>query len=277
MKNILSGNIARYRKESKLTQEQLAEKLGITFQAVSKWETGQTVPETTLLAEIAKTLNVSIDKLFGYTAHNADVSGYEEVYKNDSYFWGVRPSDMCLKVLELLPTDGKPLKLLDIGCGEGKDAVFFARCGYDVSAFDISDAGIEKTKRLANSANVHVNVFKANVFDFRLEESYDVLYSSGVLAYIKPQLRSEIMENYKSHVSLNGIVALQAFVKKLFIEPPPEKQPIEYFWKSGELFTHFHDWYIESCSEYVFDCNSSGIPHKHAANRLFARKIKTLA
>jgi tellurite methyltransferase len=75
MKNILSGNIARYRKENKFTQEQLAEQLGITFQAVSKWETGQTVPETALLAELAKTLNVSIDKLFGYTALNADVFG----------------------------------------------------------------------------------------------------------------------------------------------------------------------------------------------------------
>ena len=276
MKNILSGNIARYRKENRLTQEQLAERLGITFQAVSKWETGQTVPETALLTELAKALNVSIDKLFGYTALNADVSGYDEVYKADSYFWGVRPSDMCLKVLELLPPDGKALKLLDIGCGEGKDAVFFARCGYDVSAFDISDAGIEKTKRLADSARVNVNAFKANLFDFRLEESYDILYSSGVLAYIKPQLRNEIMENYKAHVSLNGIVAFQAFVKKPFIGKPPEKLPIEHYWQSGELFTHFYDWYIEQCSEYVFDCNSSGILHKYAANRLFARKIKTL-
>ncbi|MDR2532630.1 MAG: helix-turn-helix domain-containing protein [Oscillospiraceae bacterium] len=276
MKNILSANIARYRKEKGLTQEGLAEKLGITFQAVSKWETGQTVPETTLLAELAKSLNVSIDKLFGYTAQNADISGYDEVYKSENYFWGVRPSDMCLKVLALLPTDGKPLKLLDIGCGEGKDAVFFARCGYDVSAFDISDAGIEKTKRLAESANVHVRAFKANMFDYRLDENYDILYSSGVLAYIKPGLRSEIMENYKAHVSPNGIAAFQAFVKKPFIVRPPEKQPIEHFWSSGELFTHFHDWYIEHCSEYVFDCNSSNIPHKHAANRLFARKIKTL-
>jgi tellurite methyltransferase len=84
------------------------------------------------------------------------------------------------------------------------------------------------------------------------------------------------MQNYKAYVSLNGIAALQAFVKKPFIGKPPEKHPIEHFWQSGELFTHFHDWYIEQCSEYVFDCNSSGIPHKHAANRLFARKIKTL-
>ena len=38
----------------------------------------------------------------------------------------------------------KPLKVLDIGCGEGKDAVFLARNGYSVTAFDLSEAGIEK-------------------------------------------------------------------------------------------------------------------------------------
>ena len=36
----------------------------------------------------------------------------------------------------------QPLKLLDIGCGEGRNAVFFARNGYNVTAFDISEKGI---------------------------------------------------------------------------------------------------------------------------------------
>ncbi|MFC0560655.1 class I SAM-dependent methyltransferase [Halalkalibacter alkalisediminis] len=50
----------------------------------------------------------------------------------------------------------KHVKLLDIGCGEGKDAVFFARNGYDVTAFDISNAGIEKTRNLLLGARVDV-------------------------------------------------------------------------------------------------------------------------
>jgi len=68
--------------------------------------------------------------------------------------------------------------------------------GYDVSAFDISEAGLDKTKRLAEKARVHVRAFRANIWDYRLEEDYDVLYSSGVLHYIKPELRDEVMANY---------------------------------------------------------------------------------
>ena len=121
---------------------------------------------------------------------------------------------------------------------------------------------------------MHVNAFKANLLDYRLEEKYDVLFSSGVIHYIKPNLRNEIMENYKAHVNEDGIVAFHVFVQKPFIKPPPEKESaFSYHWKSGQLFTYFHDWFIEQCTEYVFDCNSSGVPHKHAANRLFARNV----
>jgi tellurite methyltransferase len=276
MKEILAGNIARYRKECGFTQEELAGRLGITFQAVSKWETGQTVPDTLLLSTLAKSLNTSVDKLFGYDALHKDSSYYEEEYQKDEYFWGVQPSAMCLKVLELMPPI-RPLKLLDIGCGEGKDAVFFARCGYDVSAFDISDAGLDKLKRLAESARVNIRAFKANLWDYRLGDDYDILFSSGVLHYIKPELRDEIISDYKSHVRDGGLVSFHVFVKKPFIAPPPEKESHSYLWRSGQLFTHFHDWYIEHCTEYVFDCDSSGIPHRHAANRLFARNVSEVS
>lgn len=270
MREILAGNISRCRKDIGMTQETLAHRLGITFQAVSKWENGQTVPDTPLLPKLARTLGVSVDRLLGYSAFPDDLSSYEDDYRKEEYFWGVQPSTMCLKVLECLPPV-RPLKLLDIGCGEGKDAVFFARCGYDVSAFDISEAGLEKTKRLAEKARVHVRTFRANLWDYRLEEYYDVLYSSGVLHYVKPELRDEIMANYKSHVNKDGFAALQVFVEKPFVAPPPDEKKHRYHWKSGELFTYFHDWYIEHCTEYVFHCNSGGIPHRHAANRLFAR------
>lgn len=272
MREILPGNISRYRKDLGLTQEALSEKLGITFQAVSKWETGQTIPDTVLLPKLAMALGVSVDKLLGYSAFGGDVSHYESDYKKDEYFWGIQPSMMCLKILELMPPT-RPLKVLDIGCGEGKDAVFLARCGYDVSAFDISEAGLSKTKRLAEKNRVHVRIFRANICDYRLDEGYDILFSSGTLHYIKPELRDEVMANYKSHINENGMVALHVFVEKPFIGLPPDDNLSHYFpWKSGQLFMYFHDWVINYCTEYIWDCNSTGIPHRHADNRLFAIK-----
>jgi len=274
MKEILSGNIARYRKEKGFTQDELAVRLGITFQAVSKWETGQTVPDTSILPGLAKILDISMDKLFGYASFNPDFSPYEAAYKKNEYFWGLQPSGMCLKILEIMPPV-RPLKLLDIGCGEGKDAVFFARCGYDVSAFDISEAGLDKLKRLADSSRVYIKAFKADIQDYRLEEKFDILYSAGVLHYMKPELRDEIMANYKYHVNNNGAVAFHVFVKKPFIPRAADFSKWEFdWWRSGELFTYFHDWLIEECTEYIFDCNSAGVPHKHAANKLYAKKFK---
>jgi len=272
MREILSRNIARYRKSLGLTQEELAKKLGITFQAVSKWETGQTIPDTALLPMLALALGISVDKLLGYAAFVGDVSHYESDYMKEEYFWGISPSSMCLRILEQLPPT-RPLKVLDIGCGEGKDAVFLARCGYDVSAFDISEAGLEKVKRLADKARVHVRTFRANVCDYRLDEDYDVLYSSGVFHYIRPELRAEVMGNYKTHVRTGGIVSFHVFIDKPFIGLPPDDDLSSYFpWKSGEMFMYFHDWLIEQVSEYIFDCNSTGVPHRHAANTLLARK-----
>ena len=63
--SILSGNIARLRKEAGYTQDALAEKLGITFQAVSKWETGLSCPDIIFLPQLADIFGVTIDSLFG--------------------------------------------------------------------------------------------------------------------------------------------------------------------------------------------------------------------
>jgi tellurite methyltransferase len=272
MKDRIAGTIARYRKARGLTQEELAKALGVTFQAVSKWETAAAMPDILLLPKLAGELGIGVDRLLGYAGRTDDSSFYEDSYKKEEYFWGVEPNRFCLDVIRLMPPT-KRLRLLDIGCGEGKDAVFFARCGYDVSAFDISDAGIDKTKRLAEQANVPVRAFKANLWDYRLDAGYDILWSSGALHYIKPELRDEIMGNYRTHTNPGGLHAFHVFVRKPFIAPAPEHEAHNHMWRSGELFTYYHEWKIEQCSEYIFDCNSSGIPHRHAANRVFARRV----
>ena len=61
----LGENIKRLRRERELTQETLAEFLGVTFQSVSNWERGESYPDITMLPEIAGFFKVSIDELLG--------------------------------------------------------------------------------------------------------------------------------------------------------------------------------------------------------------------
>lgn len=61
----LSENIKRLRRENNLTQEMLAEFLGVTFQSVSNWERGESYPDITILPEIASFFKVSIEELLG--------------------------------------------------------------------------------------------------------------------------------------------------------------------------------------------------------------------
>lgn len=63
---ILADNISKYRKRSGLSQVELAEKLGVSFQAVSKWETAKCAPDIALLPMMAEQFECSIDDLFSY-------------------------------------------------------------------------------------------------------------------------------------------------------------------------------------------------------------------
>lgn len=66
MKLMLAENIRMFRKQRKLTQEKLAEALGVTVGAVYKWEAGLSQPELNLVAEMADFFDTSVDVLLGY-------------------------------------------------------------------------------------------------------------------------------------------------------------------------------------------------------------------
>jgi tellurite methyltransferase len=171
----------------------------------------------------------------------------------------------------LLPPD-RPLKLLDIGCGEGRNAVFFARNGYHVTAFDASPKGVEKTRQLAADAGVPVESFAADINQFHLSDRFDVLFSTGVLQHVPAESRKELFANYRTCTNPGGLNVFSVFVKKPFIAKAPDAERTAHKWISGELLTYYHDWRIEFCTEEIFECMSSGMPHQHAVNRIIARK-----
>ncbi|MBR5048118.1 MAG: helix-turn-helix transcriptional regulator, partial [Erysipelotrichaceae bacterium] len=65
MKLMLSENIRKFRKQRGMTQEKLAEALGVTVGAVYKWESGLSQPELSMLVDIADFFDTSVDVLLG--------------------------------------------------------------------------------------------------------------------------------------------------------------------------------------------------------------------
>ncbi|MBB2182211.1 helix-turn-helix domain-containing protein [Lachnospiraceae bacterium MD1] len=68
--------IARCRKEKKLTQAQLAEKLNITDRAISKWETGKSMPDSSIMLELCEILGITVNELL--SGEIIDMDNYEK-------------------------------------------------------------------------------------------------------------------------------------------------------------------------------------------------------
>ena len=84
MEETLGKRIMRHRKDLGLTQDQLAEKLGVTAQAVSKWENDQSCPDITMLPKLANIFGTTTDQLLGSAPEaNAPVFTGEVVEENE--------------------------------------------------------------------------------------------------------------------------------------------------------------------------------------------------
>lgn len=135
-------NFRWFRKQSGLTQEELAKKLGVTFQAVSKWENAKATPDIFLLPMIAEIFNCSINQLFtgemrnktdpirmdritvGKTVFNASYFGAVDMsswskYATKREFWRLEDTgklfDGCTRTNQVLPYNNYPFIEIERG------------------------------------------------------------------------------------------------------------------------------------------------------------------
>ena len=104
----IGETITRKRKALGMTQKDLAEKLSVSFQAVSKWETDASHPDVELLTALAEVLGTTVDALVGY--RSPILADYEERYQSSEYYWGIEPNRLCYDILRLRPPI-KPYKV----------------------------------------------------------------------------------------------------------------------------------------------------------------------
>lgn len=101
MENHVADQIRFYRRQEGLTQEQLAEAMGVSVAAVSKWEQGQSLPEIPMLMELVDFFDLSVDALLGYRLRSNDRKSVSERLKvlrrEDRYDEGLAEAEKALQ------------------------------------------------------------------------------------------------------------------------------------------------------------------------------------
>lgn len=119
--------------------------------------------------------------------------------------WINKPSLFVQFASTFFPKEGT---VLDVGCGQGQDARYFAERGYKVVAIDFSDEGIKYAKE--KSADFNINYWVRDIND-RLpfdDNSFDVVYSHLALHYFNKEKTKTIFRELKRVLNHSGVLAV---------------------------------------------------------------------
>jgi ubiquinone/menaquinone biosynthesis C-methylase UbiE len=198
--------------------------------------------------------------------------GYDDAYRAVPCLWGTEPGSLVRQVLAASSLSG-PIKVLDLGCGEGKNAAPFARLGCEVDAVDCASIAIENGKRAF--PNLAIRWHHQDAFQFECGEArYDIVICYGLLHCLDS---SEAVDRMLSRVQcatrLGGTNVVCTF----------NDRSHDFLAHRGFAPTLLpHCWYLERYSQWYLDHTSdadlhethphNGIPHHHSMTRILARR-----
>lgn len=103
--------------------------------------------------------------------------------------------------------------IIDIACGTGALTVPFAKCGFDVTATDLSEAMVEVTRRKVDEEGLTVKTFVGNMTNFKAERQYSlaVIARSGFMHLTRYEDQEAALLNIKEHLVDGGILTFNTF------------------------------------------------------------------
>ncbi len=131
-------------------------------------------------------------------------------YSNTEYAYGTKPNDYLVRQAALIPKGGKVLCLAD---GEGRNSVYLARQGFQVTAIDLAQEGLAKGKALAEKAGVQVQFMAADVNAFVIEPgAWQGIVS--IFLHLPDKLRRALHERCLKGLSPGGVFIFEAYSRE---------------------------------------------------------------
>ncbi len=182
-------------------------------------------------------------------------SQWDTKFATETYVYGREPSKFLVEVLSDVPTG----RALDIAMGEGRNAVFLAKKGFDVLGVDFSDVAIRKAHRLARAHHVTIRADNADLMRYAIpHETYDLIVD---INYLQRSLISQIKNGLKK----GGYLVFENQTVEQLSNPEGKGINREYLLEKGELKKLFSEFRILAYRE-----TNDG---KDARAQLFAQKL----
>ena len=129
---------------------------------------------------------------------------WDTCYKNKTYLMTKWPfSELISYVMRFSKPGKSKIRVLELGCGSGNDAIWFAKKGFNVTAVDISEKEInlakEKSKGISN-----INYIIDDVHSFSTEEKFDIIYDRGCIHNIQDQVGDKSLQILFSKLHSNS-------------------------------------------------------------------------
>jgi len=170
---------------------------------------------------------------------------YDEHYKEEEYFGA--PYKGLIDFFRDYEPKGR---VLDLGCGQGRDSIPIALMGYDVTAVDYSKVGISQVKNKALSAGVNINTLVGDVYQMNIDQSIDIVLLDSMLHFYKNDLEKESTLVKRILDDLRGGGIFANFILKGKVREKTLKDIIRQSQFEWEVLTEKYVNYPESKSQY---------------------------
>ena len=130
-------------------------------------------------------------------------------FSKADYFYGTKANEFLASNISLLKNHKK---LLCLGEGEGRNAIFFAKNGFEVSAIDASNLGLEKLQNRAIEEKLDIKTVCMDLNDWTVLEKYDVIVASYL--HMFKNEREELFKKIENSLSSNGYFIGEFFSTK---------------------------------------------------------------
>jgi len=134
------------------------------------------------------------------------MTDWDSRYAEPGWTFGTEPNDFLREQAHLLP----PGRVLCLADGEGRNGVWLAEQGRDVTSLDLSTVGLEKARRLAAERGVHLTTVRADLETHAIEPgAWQGIVS--IFAHVSPEIRGRVHAAVLTGLSPGGVFLLEAY------------------------------------------------------------------